>query len=186
MLKGVKYPRIGICGLACVLCPTQHTDKEGWCGGCKSEKRMAVGCPFITCALKRKGLEFCWDCGESAECPKWKKHIESSRRGDSFVCYQRLEDNISMARKSGVATLASHLLTKEKLLKTMLAEFNEGRSKSYYCIAATVMETGELASAVKEARKRSKGLCLKEKAKLMHEVLDGIAAKRKYVLKLRH
>jgi hypothetical protein len=26
---------------------------------------MAVGCPFITCAVKKKGIEFCWDCEEN-------------------------------------------------------------------------------------------------------------------------
>jgi hypothetical protein len=186
MAKRVNYPKIGICGLACMLCPTQHTDKESWCGGCKSQKRMAVGCPFIRCALKKKGLEFCWDCDLSAECPRWKKHREASRRADSFVCYQMLEDNIALAQKKGVAALARLLRRKEALLDRMLAGFNEGRSKSYYCIAATVMEPGELAGAIRKARKLSKGLDLKGKARTMHEVLDSIAAEKKYLLKLRH
>ncbi len=35
----------------------------------------------------------------------------------------------------------------------MLQEFNEGRSKSYYCIAATVMEIGELEEALTRSRR---------------------------------
>jgi len=169
-----------------MLCPTQHTDKESWCGGCKSEQRMAVGCPFITCAVKRKCLEFCWDCDESEKCDKWKKHRELSHRVDSFVCYQKLEDNIATAKKDGVPALARLLRRKEALLKRMLAEFNEGRSKSYFCIAATVMDADELSGALDEARKRSKGLGPKDRARIMHEVLDKIAAREKYLLKLRH
>jgi len=33
---------------------------------------MAAGCPFITCAVKKKGIEFCWDCEENKTCEKWK------------------------------------------------------------------------------------------------------------------
>ena len=51
-----KYPEIGICGLSCRLCPMHNTETESRCLGCKSSSRMAVGCPFITCAIKNKGI----------------------------------------------------------------------------------------------------------------------------------
>ncbi|WP_241422576.1 hypothetical protein [Candidatus Contubernalis alkaliaceticus] len=54
----IKYPAIGICGLSCRLCPRYNTEAKSRCLGCKSEDRMAVGCPFITCAVKKKGVEF--------------------------------------------------------------------------------------------------------------------------------
>lgn len=55
----VDYPEIGICGLSCRLCPSYHIEGKSRCAGCKSANRMAVGCPFITCAVKKKGIEFC-------------------------------------------------------------------------------------------------------------------------------
>lgn len=61
----IKYPEIGICGLSCRLCPMYNTKAKSKCVGCKSKNRMAVGCPFITCAVKKKGIEFCWDCEEN-------------------------------------------------------------------------------------------------------------------------
>ena len=140
----IDFPPIGICGLSCRLCPSYHTEGKSRCGGCKSEYRMAAGCPFITCAVKRKGIEFCGDCHESGTCGKWKKHWEFGMEHDTFKCYRKLEDNIAFISEHGVEKFDKLQMKREALLRDMLRDFNEGRSKSYYCIAATVMETGEL------------------------------------------
>ena len=55
---------------------------------------MRVGCSFIRCPVKEKVIEFCWDCDESAKCEQQDKLQEAIRVGDSFVCYQKFEDNI--------------------------------------------------------------------------------------------
>jgi len=181
----IQYPVIGICGLSCRLCPFYNADTESRCLGCKSKNRIAVGCPFITCAVKKKGIEFCWDCDEHKTCVKWKKHRAAGKRADSFKCYQTLEADIAFIRKNGVTEFAKQQKTREWLLREMLREFNEGRSKSYYCIAATVMEIAEVKGALAGAKRGSRGLGIKEKAGLLHSLLDGIAAKNKYHLKLR-
>ena len=67
----------------------------------------------------------------------------------------------------------------------MLRDFNEGRSKSYYCIAATVLEIEELREALTRAKKESDGLDIKGKSKVLHSILDDIAGKKSYCLKLR-
>jgi len=146
---------------------------------------MGAGCPFITCALKKKGIEFCWDCEEKKICEKWLKHRETAKKADSFKCYQKLEEDIACIRKNGVDEFEETQKKREYLLKEMLREFNEGRSKSYYCIAVTVMEIGELEEALTKADKESKGLGIKEKSKVLHSILDEIAKQRNYYLKLR-
>jgi hypothetical protein len=180
----VRYPKTGICGLSCRLCPHYHTEGSSRCGGCKTESRMGAGCPFITCALK-KGIEFCWDCKENKTCEKWAKHRKAGKKADSFKCYQKLEDDIAFVRKNGIEEFEKTQKKRERLLRTMLQEFNEGRSKSFYCIAATVMETGELEEALAEAGKNSFGLEMKERSKVLHAILDEIARNRNYFLKLR-
>lgn len=147
--------------------------------------RMAAGCPFITCAVKRKGLEFCWDCIENESCEKWRKHRDAGRKYDSFTCYQKLEDNIACILKNGLDEFERLQTLREYLLKEMLQEFNEGRSKTYYCIAATVLEIEELEAALRQAREVQANLDLKGKSKLLHGILDGVAEKRHYCLKLR-
>lgn len=180
-----NYPEIGICGLSCRLCPSHNSNAPSRCAGCKSEVRMAVGCTFIRCAVNKKGLEFCWDCDEHKTCEKWRKHREFSQNRDSFKCYQKLDDNIAFILKNGVKAFEKTQQQREKLLTEMLNEFNEGRSKSYFCIAATVMKIDELVTALKKARKKAQGLEIKARAKILHAILDEIAERNNYNLKLR-
>lgn len=181
----IKYPEIGICGLSCRLCPRYLAESKSRCGGCKSEWRMAAGCSFITCALKKQGVEFCWDCRESGNCERWEKHREFSKSHDSFKYYQKLEDDIAFIQKNGVSEFEKTQKAREKVLKEMLRDFNEGRSKSYCCIASTVLEIDELAEALTKAKEESRGLDIKDKSKILHSILDGIAERRNYLLKLR-
>jgi Protein of unknown function (DUF3795) len=181
----IDHPEIGICGLSCRLCPHYHTEGSSRCGGCKTESRLGAGCPFITCALKKKGIEFCWTCEEHETCEKWRKHRETGKRVDSFTCYQKLEDDIAYIRRYGVKKFEEMQKIREHLLNEMVREFNEGRSKSYYCIAAAVMEIEELKEALKKVHMNSDGLGIKEKSKVLHALLDEIARQRNYYLKLR-
>ncbi len=189
MIKGntmkIEYPKIGICGLSCRLCPSYNTEAKSRCLGCKSESRIAAGCPFITCALKNKGIEFCWQCDERETCEKWKKHREAGKKADSFKCYQKLEEDIAFIQRNGVAEFEKTQIVREELLKEMLREFNEGRSKSYYCIASTVLDINELEDALRKARKDSKRIDVKDKSKLMHSIIDEIAGRKNYYLRLR-
>ena len=181
----IKYTSIGVCGLSCKLCPMYNTEAESKCLGCKSTARMTVGCPFITCAVKKKGIEFCWDCTENKTCEKWKKHIDAGKKGDSFKCYQKLEEDISFIQKNGINEFEKIQKQREHLLKGMLRDFNEGRSKSYYCIAATVLDIEELIEVLTHAKKESDGLDIKSKSKVLHSILDDIAGRKNYYLKLR-
>ena len=181
----IVYPEIGICGLSCRLCPMFNTEAESRCRGCKSAARMAVGCPFITCAIKKKEIEFCWECQESKTCEKWKKHRQAGKTADSFKCYQKLEDDILFIQKNSVSAFEKLQKKREQVLNIMLTDFNEGRSKSYYCIAATVLSIEELTDAITQAKKESEGLDIKGKSKVLHSILDKIAGKKGYYLKLR-
>jgi hypothetical protein len=181
----IRYPEIGICGLSCRLCPSYNTEAKSRCLGCKSVDRIAGGCPFITCALKKKGVEFCWECKESETCEKWKKHRETGKKADSFKCYQKLEEDIAFIQKNGIAEFEKTQIAREELLKEMLQEFNEGRSKSYYCIASTVLEIKELKDALRKAGQGSKGIEIKEKSNLLHSIIDEITGRKNYYLKLR-
>jgi len=181
----IRYPEVGVCGLSCRLCPMYNSQTESRCAGCKSSARIVVGCPFITCAVKKKGIEFCWLCPESSICKKWQQHREAGKRHDSFKCYQNLEADIAFIQTYGVSKFEEQQKIREALLKQMLAEFNEGRSKSYYCIAATVLEVDELQEILDKAKRQSKGMPLKAKSKMMHSLLDFVASKRGYILRLR-
>ena len=146
---------------------------------------MSVGCPFITCAVKKKGIDFCWECGESNDCKKWRLHRDASKISDSFKCYQTLEADISFVLKNGIEEFEKKQKDRELILKTMLDEFNNGRSKSYYCIASSVLEIDELHNALRMATEQTKNMEPKQKTKILHSILDQIAKEKVYLLKLR-
>ena len=180
-----NYVEIGVCGLSCRLCPLYNSQAESRCNGCNSADRIKVGCPFITCAVKEKGLDFCWECKENSTCEKWRKHRDAGKTYDSFKCYQTLETDIEFIQKNGVEEFDRQQKTRQLLLKEMLDEFNDGRSKSYYCIVATLFTVEELQQTLANARGSSKGLQQKEKSKAMHSIIENVASQRGYCLKLR-
>ena len=181
----ISHVEVGVCGLSCRLCPAYYRETKSKCEGCKSEYRMGAPCPFHNCAIKKKGIEFCGFCDENATCARWRKHREMAKRLDSIVCYQKLEDNIAFIQKNGMDEFERQQQAREKLVRAMLSEFNDGRSKTFYCIAATMLEISELESVLEEARVKSVGLDLKARAEVMHSLLDKIAENRNYSLKLR-
>ena len=181
----VRYPEMGICGLSCQLCPRYHSNSKSRCEGCKSKTRMNAGCPFITCAIKKKEIEFCWECPDNNKCEKWAKHREAGKKFDSFKCYQKLEEDIYFIQKNGFAAYKILQDTREEILKEMLENYNEGRSMSYYSIAATVLTIEELKGALIKASKDSNGLDIKSKSKILHSILDEIGQQKGYFLGLR-
>lgn len=181
----INHVEIGICGLSCRLCPAYHRETKSKCPGCKSEYRMGAACAFHNCALKKKAIEFCWLCDTNETCERWKKHRDFSKSHDTATCYQKLEDDICFIQRNGVTEFEKQQKAREKLLKVMIAEFNEGRSKTLYCIAATVLKIGELENVLTEARAKTKGVSIKEKSEKMHSMLNEIANKKNYLLKLR-
>ena len=180
-----SYIEIGVCGLSYRLCPAYHRETKSKCNGCKSEYRMGASCPFHNCAVKKKKLDFCGFCDENTSCARWGKFRELGKKHDSIICYQRLEDNIALIQKHGLEEFEKQQKTREKLLRAILTEFNEGRSKTLYCIAATVMEICELEKVLKKARAKSKGLDIKAKSEVMHSLLNEIAENNNYLLRIR-
>jgi len=146
---------------------------------------MSTGCRFITCAVKRKKIESCGECPKFSECEKWRKHRDYSLHHDTVVCYQKLEVSISLIQNGGIEAFNDNQKRREALLRKMLEEFNEGRSKNYFCIAATVLEIDEIEFALQRAREVSDGLNLAAKSKILHQVLRLIAERRGYLLRLR-
>ena len=185
MTMRIKYPKIGICGLSCILCPRYNTNAKSKCEGCKSEFRMGAGCPFITCAVKKKKIEFCLECDENQTCEKWKKHREFGKQHDTFKCYQKLEDNISFIQKYGISKFERVQKIREKLLNEMLQHYNEGRSKNYYCLIVTILEIEDLEKVLTKARKDSIGLEIKGRSKVLHSILNQIIEQQNYGIKLR-
>ena len=184
-LPPIMYPDLGICGLSCRLCPRYYTDGSSRCHGCKTPSRMEAGCPFITCALRRQQVEFCVCCEDADHCARWQRHRSTGLERDSFVSYQSLERDIAYVQEHGIAAFSSIQEYRASLLRVLLEEFNDGRSKTLFCIAASVMGAEELDQVIRTVHGHSEGLSKQEKALLMRSQLMEIAKDRGYCLRLR-
>lgn len=67
----------------------------------------------------------------------------------------------------------------------MLERFDEGRSKAYYCIAATVLDPADLRTAIDTASEGCGSCEVRERAKVLHALLDEAAGRRSIKLSLR-
>ncbi len=147
---------------------------------------MSAGCGFITCAVKRRGIESCCECGERGSCERWARHRAAGREHDSFVSYAALEDNIALIEAEGIAAFDAHQQVREGLLREMLDGFDEGRSKTYYSVAVTLLDVDEVRSALGTARSAAgPDAGVQVLAAALHAALDARAAVRGVRIGLR-
>jgi hypothetical protein len=182
------FPTIGCCGIDCGLCPRYHTAGSSRCPGCAGpdffEKHPSCG--HITCCVKKRELEVCSQCDEFP-CSKF----ESWADGDSFVTHKRTLFNLDSIRREGLEGFVEQQGKRIGLLKTMLEEFDDGRSKSYYCIATALLPVTVLEESMRRAQERikpdkAKSGDVKARAGILKGFLDDCAAKTGVELKLRH
>ena len=150
-----EYPALGCCGLDCGLCPRYYTEGSSCCPGCGGpdffEKHPS--CPFITCCVNKNGFEVCAQCAEYP-CSKLKGwEPDGENIYDSFLTHKKAMPNLDFIREHGLDKFLEQQKKRIELLEIMLNDFNEGRSKSFYCIATALLPIADL----EEALTRSQG-----------------------------
>ena len=185
------YPTLGCCGLDCGLCPRYYTVGASRCPGCAGLDffNKHPSCGTITCCVKKKGLEVCAQCDEFP-CSKFASWLDKLTIEDSFVTHQKIKPNLYFIKQQGLERFLEQQAKRIKLLERMLQDFDDGRSKSFYCIATTLLPVAELETLINEAEHKIKGEKVKAddtktKAKILRELLNGFAAKGGVELKLR-
>ena len=182
------HPTFGCCGVDCGLCPRYHTAGSSRCPGCYGpdffEKHPS--CPFITCCVKQHNHATCAECDEFP-CSRF----EGVDKRDSFVTKQISLSNLDFVREAGLEHFINQQGNRIKLLETMLARFNEGRSKSYYCLAAALLPIADLEASLGEADREITNNSagpedIKAKAAILRRFLNSHAAERGVELRLRN
>jgi len=180
------YPIIACCGLDCGLCPTYYTKGPSKCPGCCGPDFFSKhpSCSIITCCVKKNGFETCAECSE---------FICSKLKGwdiyDSFICHRVSLANLSFISKKGIEAFLSQQNKRIKLLERMLEYFNEGRSKSFFCLATALIPITDLEHSLNGSQLKIKndGIMsddFKTKSKILKECLNHYANKRKIRMKL--
>ncbi|MBA7674458.1 hypothetical protein ES703_82672 [subsurface metagenome] len=187
MNKSIKtYPTIGACGLDCGLCTRYYTVGVSRCPGCCGPDffNKHPSCPFITCCVKEKNLEVCGECAEFP-CSKFKDAEEyQALETSSYPPYRKIIPNLNFIKEHGIKAFLEQQRKRIRLLETMLENFNEGRSKSFFCRAAALLDVASLESSLDETTQRIKTAEIKPndikiKARILKEILDEIAVKNR-------
>lgn len=181
------HPTLGCCGIDCGLCPRYYTVGDSRCPGCAGpdfhEKHPACG--IITCCVKNKGLEVCGECDEFP-CAKLKGWGD----GDSFVTHQKAYPNLEFIKEQGLERFIEQQCKRIALLEKMISSYDDGRSKSFYCLSAGLLAIEDLEATIKKVEQRIKAEKIgsgdiKAKAKILKELLNDCAGNEGIELKLR-
>lgn len=182
-----RYPTIACCGIDCGMCPTYYSKAISKCVGCCGNgfSNNHPSCSIITCCVKKKNLETCAEC-EDFPCSKLKDWDTV----DSFVSHRKSISNLKNIKNQGIEDFIQQQKIRMGILKLMLNNFNEGRSKSFYCIASTLLPIHTLQESLMKCKERiisEKVLDeeIKTKAKILKEILNEKAKIEGVNLKLR-
>jgi hypothetical protein len=174
-----NYPTIGVCGLDCGLCPRYYTQGKSRCPGCGGPGffRKHPSCSFITCCVKKRTLEVCAECPDFP-CSKFKSEEEyqQSKESTSFPSCKVIMLNLHFIQGQGVKIFIDQQKKRIRLLERMIDDFDDGRSRSFFCRAACLLDIRSLERALNEATRKIKAQKIKRtdakvKAKILKEFL---------------
>ncbi|MFX1242904.1 MAG: DUF3795 domain-containing protein [Promethearchaeota archaeon] len=182
-----EYPTIACCGLDCGLCPVYYTKGPSRCPGCCGPdfQNRHPSCGIITCCVKEHKFETCAECNEFP-CPK----IDKWDKVDSFISHRVSLSNLKLIKEKGIEQFFNQQQKRIELLDLMLKSFNEGRSKSFYCIAAALLPIEDIEKALKvtsQVLKNEKidSKDVKSKSNIFKRNLTKVAEEKSIVLKLK-
>lgn len=166
-----------LCGLNCGLC-TMHLDH--YCPGCGGGEGNQ-SCPIAKCSLEHGGVQCCVSCTEFP-CPKYNFAEEY----EVIITSRNRKKDLEKYREIGEAAYCSEQIEKAKLLNFLLENCNDGRRKSFFCLAVNLLELEEVRSAVEEisCKMQEEALALKEIAAFSAQIFQKRADPHGIVLKL--
>jgi hypothetical protein len=180
--KTRSYPEFAACGLNCGLCPRYYTVGSSRCPGCAGEGFSDVHptCGILSCC-QRKGIEYCFECTEYP-CPKYN----SADLIDSFITHKNQFCDMCKAKQISMEVYKTELDEKIGLLEKLLNNYDDGRSKSFYCLAVNLLELSDVKTVIDHIEAESKlDDSVKEKAKTTARLFNKIADEQGILLKLR-
>ena len=177
------YRTIGVGGLDCGLCPRYYTVGLTRCTGCYGLEFISKhpSCSFITCCVKKKNLEVCAECSDFP-CSKFKsaEEYKQLKESSSYPSYKKVIPNLNFIKEHGIEKFVGQQKKRIELLEKMLANFNEGRSRNFYCKSAALLDLTTLEDSLDKAIQRLetdniKPDDIKTKARILRGILSEIS-----------
>ena len=168
-----KYETIAACGIDCGLCPRFYTKGDSVCPGCGglNFKEKHPSCGILTCCVIKNGFETCAECIDFP-CSRFK--IESAG-SDSFVTHSKMISNLEEIKVVGIEKFVEKQNEKIEILNALLTNFDDGRSKKFFCQTCTLMPIDKLQEIYTELQKATPKVDAKEKSKIARKLITEIA-----------
>ncbi len=179
-----KNNTIGCCGIDCGLCPRFYTKGDSVCPGCGglNFKEKHPSCGFVTCCVVKNGFEVCSDC-KDYPCPRFDPEKEGF---DSFVTHKKVFSNLDSIKKNGIEYFLSQQKIRMHILINFLANYDDGRSKSFFCSCCALLPLDKLQETYRLFVSQNNSLAIKEKNKHLKDKLLEMAENLKINVKLNN
>ena len=119
-------------------------------------------------------------------CERVARSLDAAKTEGSFISYRPLANNFAFIQKNGIEEFARLEMEKQKFLRHLIDNYDEGRSKSFYCTSCQLIPLDKLREALEDVEiKMTEATDIKEKAKLVRVAIDRIADSLQIDLKLR-
>lgn len=177
-----QYPLFSLCGLNCGLCPMYHTNGSSKCSGCGGKDFYKNrSCAVVNCMRRHGALEYCYQC-EEFPCKKY----EGTDEFDSFITHRNQFKDLEKIKSMGPSAYRAELDEKVAILEELLANYNDGRCKNFFCLAVNLLELDDVKQVMTEiaAETAAGAWTLKEKATTAVRLFQAMADEHGIVLKL--
>jgi len=126
-------------------------------------------------------LEHCYLC-DDFPCKKYDKWDK-----DSFITHKNMMKDFEKAKTFGIKVYKKELEEKVAILNDLLVNYNDGRRKSFFCIAVNLLELTDVKNVLQQIKNETKSddLTIKEKSSIAVKLFETIAKERNILLKLR-
>ncbi len=167
-----------LCGLNCGLCPMHLSGHCPGCGGGEGNQ----SCKIARCSLQHGKPEYCSQCQEFP-CEKY----ENIDAFDSFITHQNQKKDLEKQGKAGREAYGEEQEKKIHILEWLLQNCNDGRKKTFFCLAVNLLELEAVGDVMRQAKSDEKfeELSLKEKAAYVTGRFQRAADEQGILLKLR-
>lgn len=165
-----------LCGLNCGLCP-MHLD--GHCPGCGGGEGNQ-SCKIAKCSLQQEKIEYCSRCRDFP-CKKY----EGIDEFDSFITHFNQMKDFEKMEKNGTEAYQAEQNEKIEILRFLLENYNDGRKKTFFCVAVNLLELSDLKAVLQQMESDKEVENLKEKASRAVNLFQAMAEQKKITLKLR-
>lgn len=156
-----------------------HLNK--YCPGCGGGEGNQ-SCKIAKCSLEHDGVEYCFQCSKYP-CEKYD-HIDDF---DSFITHRNQKADLKKAKELGIEVYNAEQVEKAKILNFLLANYNDGRKKTLFCVAVNLLEMQEINEILMqiESNPEMDGFTSKEKGSYVAGLFQNAAKQKNIELKLR-